>query len=83
MSIVSWILVGLAAGAIARVVVRTERRGCLFTIVVGIVGGLLGGALFHTAGQRGLDDFSLWSIFVASIGAAVLLLVLESLAPKK
>ena len=53
--------------------------GCLFTVAVGIIGGLVGGALFHAAGQRGLDDFSVWSIFVASVGATALLWVLESI----
>lgn len=80
MSIISWILVGAVAGAVARMIVRTARSGCLFTTVIGILGGLIGGALFHAAGQRGLDEFSLWSIFVASVGAAALLWLLESLA---
>jgi len=79
MSIVSWVLVGLVAGAVARLVVRSRRMGCLFTVAVGIIGGLVGGALFHAAGQRGLDEFSIWSIFVASVGATALLWVLESI----
>ena len=79
MSIVAWLLVGLAAGAVARIIVRTDRSGCLFTMVVGILGGLIGGALFNTAGQRGLDNFSIWSIFVASIGAAGLLFLLDAI----
>jgi uncharacterized membrane protein YeaQ/YmgE (transglycosylase-associated protein family) len=48
-------------------------------MVVGILGGLIGGALFNTAGQRGLDNFSIWSIFVASIGAAGLLFLLDAI----
>jgi len=79
MSIVAWLLVGLAAGAVARIIVRTDRSGCLFTMVVGILGGLIGGALFNTAGQRGLDNFSIWSIFVASIGAVGLLFLLDAI----
>jgi uncharacterized membrane protein YeaQ/YmgE (transglycosylase-associated protein family) len=79
MSIIAWLLVGLAAGAVARIIVRTDRSGCLFTMVVGILGGLIGGALFNTAGQRGLDNFSIWSIFVASIGAAGLLFLLDAI----
>ena len=79
MSIIAWLLVGLAAGAVARIIVRTDRSGCLFTMVVGILGGLIGGALFNTAGQRGLYNFSIWSIFVASIGAAGLLFLLDAI----
>jgi uncharacterized membrane protein YeaQ/YmgE (transglycosylase-associated protein family) len=82
-NILSWIVVGLAAGAVARLVVRSDRSGCLFTIVVGIIGGVIGGSLFTAAGQRGIDEFSIWSIFVASIGAAVLLLVLDTLARRR
>ena len=43
--------------------------GCLGTIVVGVVGGLLGGALFNAAGDHGIGDFGLRSMFVAFVGA--------------
>lgn len=70
----SWIVTGSLAGAGARLVTR-ERIGCLATIVVGIVGGLLGGALFTAAGDTGIDDFSVRSTLIAAIGATVLLFV--------
>jgi len=78
-SIVSWVVVGLVAGVVARLVVPGRRMGCLFTVAVGIIGGLVGGALFHAAGQRGINDFSIWSIFVSTVGAIALLWVLESI----
>lgn len=37
-SIVGWIVVGLLAGAIARWVVRDDRSGCVYTMVVGVLG---------------------------------------------
>jgi len=79
--IVSWILVGLAAGIIGRVATGTSRGGCLFTTLIGVLGGVVGGALFNAAGQRGLTEFSVWSIFVASVGAVAVLLVVDFLLP--
>jgi uncharacterized membrane protein YeaQ/YmgE (transglycosylase-associated protein family) len=43
--------------------------------VVGIFGGLLGGILFNAAGDKGIGDFGLRSMFVAFVGAVVLLAV--------
>ena len=77
---ISWIIVGLIAGAIAARVVAGRGFGCLADIVVGVAGAILGGfpigALFGTSGTVGF-----WgSIVVAFIGAAVLLSVLKLLS---
>ena len=74
---VSWIIVGLIAGAIAARVVAGRGFGCLADIVVGVAGALIGGfllgAVFHITGTVGF-----WgSIIVAFIGAAALLSVLK------
>ena len=70
----SWIVVGFVAGVLGKAVTGQRRRlGCLATIVVGILGGLLGGAIFKAAGDEGINDFSLRSLFVAFVGATVLL----------
>jgi uncharacterized membrane protein YeaQ/YmgE (transglycosylase-associated protein family) len=74
---ISWIIVGLIAGAIAARVVAGRGVGCIADIVVGVAGALIGGfllgAIFHVTGTVGF-----WgSIIVAFIGAAVLLSVLK------
>jgi uncharacterized membrane protein YeaQ/YmgE (transglycosylase-associated protein family) len=79
MGVLAWIVVGFLAGGLARVATGAPKRGCLGTTVVGILGGVIGGALFNAAGERGIDEFSLWSVLVAFVGAALLLLVLEAL----
>ncbi|MCI0346691.1 MAG: GlsB/YeaQ/YmgE family stress response membrane protein [Chloroflexi bacterium] len=79
MGVLGWIIVGLLAGGLARMATGSEKRGCLGTMVVGILGGVLGGALFNAAGDEGIADFGLWSILVAFIGACALLLVLQAL----
>jgi uncharacterized membrane protein YeaQ/YmgE (transglycosylase-associated protein family) len=83
MSILGWIVVGFVAGGLARLATRSRKRGCLGTIVVGILGALVGGALFRLATDgdfEAFDDFDLTSIFVAFVGAAALLLVLEAIS---
>ena len=75
MSLVAWIIVGFVAGSLAGVATGRRAGGCLTTVLVGVLGAVVGGLLFNAAGERGVDDFGLWSIFVAFIGASVLLLV--------
>lgn len=69
----SWIAIGFLAGVGAKAVTANSRPGCLGTILVGILGGLLGGALFNAAGDEGISDFSIRSLLVAFVGAAILL----------
>ena len=75
MSWLSWIVLGFIAGVLAKAVTGQSRPGCLGTIVVGIVGGLLGGVLFKAAGGEDVNDFSFYSLLVAFVGATILLFV--------
>lgn len=79
MGIVGWIVVGLLAGGIARWVVKDDRSGCIYTMIVGVLGALIGGALMNAVDSRGVDEFSLRSIVVAALGAVLLLLVLQAI----
>jgi uncharacterized membrane protein YeaQ/YmgE (transglycosylase-associated protein family) len=71
-----WILTGLIAGSFAQRVTGFEKRGCLFTLVIGVTGAIIGGALFQAIGEHGIRDFSWWSLFVAFIGGCVFCLLL-------
>jgi uncharacterized membrane protein YeaQ/YmgE (transglycosylase-associated protein family) len=82
-SIVSWIVVGLIAGLLGRWIVRDDRTGCLYTITVGVLGALIGGALVHWSGHEKINDFSLRSILVAALGAVLLLLVLQAIGGRR
>jgi uncharacterized membrane protein YeaQ/YmgE (transglycosylase-associated protein family) len=83
MGILGWIIVGFVAGAFARTVTGNRwRTGCLGTIVIGVVGGLVGGMIFNLAGDKGIGEFGLRSMFVAFIGACVLLLVVGLFADR-
>jgi uncharacterized membrane protein YeaQ/YmgE (transglycosylase-associated protein family) len=79
MDILGWIIVGLLAGGLARMATGSEKRGCLATMVIGILGGLIGGALFNAAGSKGIGHGGFFSIFVAFIGACALLFIMQAL----
>ena len=77
MSIIAWIVLGLAAGLIANMLIPGRRQqGLLLTCVIGIAGALLGGwiatKLFHIHSVQGFFNASTWLTAIA--GAAVLLL---------
>jgi len=76
----SWIAVGFVAGLLARWIVKDDRSGCLYTIAVGILGALIGGAIAQAAGGKGINEFDLRSILVAALGAILLLLVLQAIS---
>jgi len=75
--VIAWIVVGLLAGGLARWIVKDDRSGCLYTMIIGVLGALIGGALMNAAGDEGINHFGLRSILVAALGAIILLLVLQ------
>ena len=86
MTILGWIVVGLIAGMLARWVTGARPGGCLVTIIVGILGGLIGGALFQLVTDSDsdvMDDFDIGSVFVAFVGAVLLLLILEAIGRRR
>lgn len=80
MGVLTWIVVGFAAGVLAKGVTGVRGAGCITTILIGVLGGLLGGILFRAAGERGLTGFSWRSLLVATIGSVVLLLAYSVVA---
>jgi uncharacterized membrane protein YeaQ/YmgE (transglycosylase-associated protein family) len=73
MSIIAWIVFGLIAGFIASKIVNKSGDGTLIDIVLGVVGAVVGGFLFNLVGAAGVTGFNVWSLFVAVLGAVVLL----------
>ena len=76
MGIISWVVVGLIAGLLARLVVPGDGpRGLIVTTVVGMVGAVVGGTLIGLLGGVGATGLNVWSVLVATLGAIVLLFV--------
>jgi uncharacterized membrane protein YeaQ/YmgE (transglycosylase-associated protein family) len=85
MGVFTWVLFGLLAGAVARLVVPgTQQIGCLATIAVGIVGALIGGFVGEAVLEEEIDfGFDLVPFLLAVAGAVVLLLFLEAVRGRR
>jgi uncharacterized membrane protein YeaQ/YmgE (transglycosylase-associated protein family) len=79
MSLVGWIIFGLITGFVGSRVVNRRGEGCLLNIVLGIVGACVGGFIFTSIGGQGITGFDLYSMFVAIIGAIMVLLLFHAL----
>lgn len=73
-----WILLGLIAGSLAKFLVPgRDPAGCIFTIVLGVVGAFVGGLIGTQLGWGKVDrgDLDIRSIAIATFGAMVLLVI--------
>ena len=71
-----WIIFGALAGWIASIITRKNKKmGAIANIVVGIVGAFIGGYIMEFFGAAGVTGFNFYSLFVAILGAVVLIWV--------
>jgi uncharacterized membrane protein YeaQ/YmgE (transglycosylase-associated protein family) len=79
--ILTWLVVGLIAGFLAKYVVPGEGPGGIIgDIVIGIVGAFIGGWVFNLFGHGGgVTGINFGSIIVAFVGAVILLFVIRAL----
>lgn len=80
MSIIAWLVLGLIAGFIASKIVNKSGEGVILDIVLGIVGAIVGGFLFSFVGAAPVTGFNIYSMFVAVIGAIVVLAIYHAVA---
>ena len=74
MGIVSWLVLGLVVGALAKLLMPGKDPGGMFvTIGIGIAGAFIGGGIGTTLGIGNVDGFDLTSLALATIGALLLL----------
>ena len=74
MGVLTWIIVGLVAGAIAKALhPGKDPGGFIVTILIGIAGAVVGGWISSLAGFGTVDGFNMGSLFIAILGAVLLL----------
>jgi uncharacterized membrane protein YeaQ/YmgE (transglycosylase-associated protein family) len=83
MGFVAWIVLGLVAGVLAKVLMPgRDPGGLIVTIVLGIAGALLGGYLGTRLGFGSVSGFDLRSVAIA-VGGAMLLLFLHRMLRRR
>jgi uncharacterized membrane protein YeaQ/YmgE (transglycosylase-associated protein family) len=81
-SIIAWILIGLVAGALAKLVMPgDDPGGIIVTILIGIAGAFVGGFLASLIGLA--EGGLIWTIVVATIGAFILLAIYRLLVGQR
>jgi len=76
MGILAWIVVGLIAGVLAKLIMPgDDPGGIIVTILIGIVGAFVGGFVMNLLGFGDVSGFNLYSILVATLGAIILLAI--------
>jgi len=83
MSVIGWIFLGLISGFVASKIVNAQGEGCFIDIALGLVGAMIGGWLFTAIGGSSVSGFNLYSMFVAIIGAIVVLLVWHAITGRR
>ena len=75
MGILSWIVFGLIAGAIAKLLMPgKDPGGFIVTILLGIAGAMVGGFIATALGFGSVEGFNIGSFFLAVLGAVLLLI---------
>ena len=76
MRLLTWILLGLLAGGLAKFIMPgKDPGGCLVTMLIGIVGALIGGFIGSTLLGRTVTGLDLVSLGLAVLGSVILLAV--------
>ena len=85
MGLLAWLVVGLIAGFLASQVMRGGGSGLIGDIIVGMVGALIGGFLAATLLKipNAVNGINVTSIFVAFIGAVILIAILRMVSGRK
>ncbi|MDQ6477630.1 GlsB/YeaQ/YmgE family stress response membrane protein [Dyadobacter sp. LHD-138] len=83
MGILTWIIVGLIAGAIAKALhPGKDPGGFIITVLIGIAGAVVGGWISSFLGFGTVDGFNMGSLFIAIVGAVLLLFLYRKFGTK-
>jgi uncharacterized membrane protein YeaQ/YmgE (transglycosylase-associated protein family) len=82
-TVLGWIVFGLITGFVASRIVNQRGQGCILNVVLGIIGAFVGGLIFTRIGGSGITGFNVYSMFVAVIGAIVVLIVYHAITGRR
>jgi uncharacterized membrane protein YeaQ/YmgE (transglycosylase-associated protein family) len=80
MGILSWIILGLIAGALGKwIMPGDDPGGIIVTILIGILGAVVGGFIGSLIGFGGISGFDFRSLIIAIVGALLCLFIYRKL----
>lgn len=83
MGFIGWILLGLIAGAIAKLILPGKQGGGWFaTLILGVIGALVGGWLGSLLFNTGLQEFFSLQTWLLAIGGSLVVLLIWGLITK-
>jgi len=83
MGIIVWLIVGLIAGAVARLLVPgRDPLGVVGTLVLGLIGSFVGGLIAVIFTDRTLDEYSTSGLLGSILGAVVALIIYRYMQPR-
>jgi len=82
MGFISWIILGLIAGFIGSKIVNKTGSGLIMDVVLGVVGAVVGGFLGNLVGIGGVSGLNITSLFIAVVGAVIVLVVYRAVVAK-
>jgi uncharacterized membrane protein YeaQ/YmgE (transglycosylase-associated protein family) len=85
--LLTWILVGLVAGLLAKFIMSGGPggggvRGLVITVVLGIGGALLGGFVASAMGWGDVTGFNLSTLVIATLGAIAVIFIFRTVASR-
>ena len=83
MSILAWIVLGVTAGFIASKLVNRSGGSLVLDLVLGVIGAVVGGFLFNQFGAAGVSGLNIYSLLVAVVGAAVVLVIYHAITGRR
>ena len=84
MGIIGFLVLGLIAGALAKLILPGKQGGgIIVTLILGVVGAFLGGFIGSALFGKGVDAFDLGSLALAIVGAIIVLLVYGAIVGRK
>ncbi len=83
MGIISWLLIGLIAGALGKLIMPgDDPGGFIVTILLGVAGAFVGGFITQSILGMGSGGF-IWTIIVATLGAVIVLAIYRAIAGRR
>lgn len=83
MSIIGWAIFGAITGWLASLIVNKRGEGCIVNMALGLIGALVGGFIFRALTGFDMFRFNLTSMFVATLGAVIVLFLWHAITGRR